>query len=168
MKKINTNESILVRKATLHDMETLLRFEQGVIKAERPFDVTLKPNPIHYYDIKEMIKATHIELVVAELNGKIVGSGYARLEEAKPYLQHSKHAYLGFMYVDPQYRGKGVNHKIIEALKIWSISQNVTEMRLDVYFDNDSAINAYEKAGFAKHMIEMRMDIRPTMIAVDN
>jgi GNAT superfamily N-acetyltransferase len=161
MEKINTNESILVRKATLYDMETLLRFEQGVIKAERPFDITLKPGPIHYYDIEEMIKASHIELVVAELNGKIVGSGYARLEEAKPYLRHARHAYLGFMYVDPDYRGRGVNQKIIEALRTWSLSQNVSEMRLDVYFKNDNAIRAYEKAGFTKHMVEMRMDIKP-------
>jgi len=160
MEKINTNESILVRKATLYDMETLLRFEQGVIKAERPFDITLKPGTIHYYDIEEMIKASHIELVVAELNGKIVGSGYARLEEAKPYLRHARHAYLGFMYVDPDYRGRGVNQKIIEALRTWSLSQNVSEMRLDVYFKNDNAIRAYEKAGFTKHMVEMRMDIK--------
>lgn len=152
---------MIIRKATLNDLEKLLRFEQGVIKAERPFDVTLKPDPIHYYDIEEMIRASHIELVVAELNGKIVGSGYARLEDAKPYLQHAKHAYLGFMYVDPDYRGKGINQNIIEALKTWSASQNVTEMRLDVYFNNDSAIRAYEKAGFTKHMVEMRMDIKP-------
>ena len=60
MEKYNTNESILVRKATLYDMETLLRFEQGVIKAERPFDITLKPDPIHYYGIEDMIKTSHI------------------------------------------------------------------------------------------------------------
>ena len=161
MEKYNTSESITVRKAILRDLDTLLLFEQGVIKAERPFDIILKPGPIHYYDIEEMIKASHIELVVAELNGKIIGSGYARLEEAKHYLQHARHAYLGFMYVDPDYRGKGVNQKIIEALKTWSISQSVTEMRLDVYFNNDNAIRDYEKVGFTKHMIEMRMDIKP-------
>ena len=61
MKKIIKSEFILIRKATLNDMETLLRFEQGVIKTERPFDVTLKPGLIHYYDIDEMIKASHIE-----------------------------------------------------------------------------------------------------------
>jgi GNAT superfamily N-acetyltransferase len=106
-----------------------------------------------------MINAPHIELVVAEFDNKIIGSGYARLETSKHYLRHSKHAYLGFMYVDPNYRGKGVNQKIIEALKTWSLSQNVTEMRLDVYFNNNNAIKAYEKAGFTKHMIEMRMGI---------
>lgn len=32
---------ILIRKATPADLETLLRFEQGVVQAERPFDPTL-------------------------------------------------------------------------------------------------------------------------------
>jgi len=150
-------EEIVIRKATLNDLETLLLFEQGVINAERPFDSTLKTEPTHYYDIKEMINASHVEIVVAEIRSERIGSGYARIESAKPYLKHKKHAYLGFMYVVPEQRGKGVVQKIIEALKQWSVSQNITEMRLEVYQNNLAAIKAYEKIGFTKHMIQMRM-----------
>jgi GNAT superfamily N-acetyltransferase len=59
------------------------------------------------------------------------------------------------MYTDPRHRGKGVNAVIIEALKEWCRSQNITELRLDVYHDNPSAIRAYEKAGFKKHLVNM-------------
>lgn len=151
------SNKIKIRKAALTDMETLLLFEQGVIKAERPFDSTLKEDPITYYNIEEMISSPDIELLVAEFESKIIASGYARIENSKHYLQHPKHAYLGFMYVEPEFRGKGVNQKIIEALQAWSLSQYITELRLDVYFTNSSAIKAYEKVGFEKHMIEMRM-----------
>jgi GNAT superfamily N-acetyltransferase len=106
-----------------------------------------------------MINAPHIELLVAEAGTEIIASGYARIESAKPYLEHSNHAYLGFMYVVPDHRGKGVNKMIIEGLKNWARSQNIFELRLDVYFNNISAIKAYEKIGFIKHMIEMRLDI---------
>jgi ribosomal protein S18 acetylase RimI-like enzyme len=152
-------EEIKIRKATLNDIETLRRFEQGVISAERPFDPTLKKGDIFYYDLEGMIEASHIELLVAELNNELVGSGYARIEKAKPYLQHKEKAYLGFMFVDPKHRGKGINKKIIDALKEWSLSKNITEMRLDVYENNTAAIKAYEKAGFTKHMVEMRKGI---------
>jgi GNAT superfamily N-acetyltransferase len=152
-------EEITIRKATLDDIETLRRFEQGVISAERPFDLTLKKGDIFYYDLEGMIEASHIQLLVATLNNKLIGSGYARIEKAKPYLQHKEKAYLGFMYVEPPFRGKGINKKIIDALKEWALSQNISEMRLDVYQENTSAIYAYEKAGFTKHMIEMRMDL---------
>ncbi len=149
-------DKITTRPATANDLETLLRFEQGVINAERPFDPTLKGDPNRYYDIDAMIDAPHIELLVAEINNEVIGSGYARIENSKPYLRHEKHVYLGFMYVDPSYRGKGINRKIIEALEQWSLSKGITEMRLDVYVANAPAVQAYEKVGFAKHMMEMR------------
>jgi ribosomal protein S18 acetylase RimI-like enzyme len=157
MRNTLDTDKIIIRKAAISDMETLLRFEQGVIKAERPFDKTLRPGAINYYNLEGMIADPNIELVVAEWEEKIIGSGYARIENSKHYLQHPNHAYLGFMFVEAQYRGMGVNNKIIDALRTWSISNNITEMRLDVYYDNARAVRAYEKAGFIKHMIEMRM-----------
>lgn len=150
---------IIIREAALHDLGTLLRFEQGVIRAERPFDPTLGDDPIRYYDIKEMITATHIQLVVAEMGGELVGCGYARIEDAKPYLRHRKYTYLGFMYVEPNYRGQGINQRIIDSLKEWSLSKGITEMRLEVYADNLVAQKAYVRAGFDRHMIEMRQEL---------
>jgi GNAT superfamily N-acetyltransferase len=61
------------------------------------------------------------------------------------------------MYVEPAHRGKGINQMIIAALKTWAYSRNVTELRLDVYHGNATAIKAYEKAGFTSHMINMRL-----------
>ena len=106
-----------------------------------------------------MINDPLVYLVVAEQEGQLIASGYARIREAKPYLRHESYAYLGFMYVVPECRGKGVNAKIIEALNQWSRSKGLTETRLEVYFRNENAIRAYEKAGFAAHMVEMRMPL---------
>lgn len=150
---------IITRTATLADLDTLLEFEQGIIQAERPFDSTLKNGHINYYDIAAMILASHVEVVVAETGSEIIGSGYARIEDSKIYLKHPKHAYLGFMYVKPEYRGKGVNKKVIAALQQWAIGRGITEFRLDVYNDNLPAVKAYEKIGFSKHLIEMRMGL---------
>lgn len=149
-------KEMIVRPAVLDDLDVLLEFEQGVIEAERPFDVTLKRGDIRYYDMEAMIATPNIRLVVAELDGELVASGYARIEESKPYLNHARHAYMGFMYTVPKHRGKGVNRKIIEALEDWSLSQGVTEMRLEVYVENVGAIRAYEKVGFSGSILKMR------------
>jgi GNAT superfamily N-acetyltransferase len=149
-------EQITIRTATIDDLDTLLQFEQGVIKAERPFDATIKDGHVNYYDIVHLIDAPHIEIVVAESGSEIIGCGYARIEDGRIYLKHKQHAYLGFMYVDPAHRGKGVNKLVIEALTKWAISQNMTELRLDVYDENSPAIRAYEKVGFSKHLVQMR------------
>ena len=146
--------------ASLEDLEILLDFEQGIIKAERSFDETLKLGEISYYDIRQMILEPQTEVAVVKINDKIVGSGYAKIIEAKPYYTFEKYAYLGFMYTDTDFRGMGINSKIIEYLKNWCISQNIFEMRLDVYDTNQSAVKAYEKFGFKKDMVNMRMQIK--------
>ena len=43
-----------------------------------------------------MIKATHIYLIVAVLNKKIVGSGYVRIENSKHYHKNPKHGLCWF------------------------------------------------------------------------
>src|SRR5436190_20956301 len=150
---------IKIRKASLLDLKQLLAFEQGLIKTERPFDSTLKPDPVNYYDLKAMLTSQHIEMVVAEVDNKVIASGYARIDKAKPYLNHTHHAYLGFMYVLPEYRGQVINKKIMDVLKDWAIAQNISEFRLEVYNDNVSAIKAYEKFGFKRYFLEMRFNV---------
>jgi RimJ/RimL family protein N-acetyltransferase len=151
---------ISTRPASPADLPALLRFEQGVISAERPMDPTIQDGPIHYYDLNSMLTSPHIHLLVAETaEGTLIGSGYARIDPSRHYLKHTHHAYCGFMYVDPAYRGKGVNQLIIDALKAWAHSKGLTELRLDVYTTNDAAIRAYEKAGFTPYLINMRLGI---------
>lgn len=150
------DNSIHLRHATVTDLVVLRQFEQGVIQAERPFDSTIADDPVQYYDLEYMVTAPHIALMVAEWNGVVIGSGYARIEDAKHFLRHTQHVYLGFMYVVPEHRGKGVNQKLIEALRQWAAAKGIVEMQLEVYCGNEQAIRAYEKIGFEKLLITMR------------
>jgi GNAT superfamily N-acetyltransferase len=150
-------ENVVIRQAVESDLETLLQFEQALIEAERPFDPTIRNGPLHYYDLKEFILSKEAEVVVAVADGRIVSSGYGITKAARPYLDHKEYAYLGFMYTLPKYRGKGINGKIIETLTAWALSRGLEEVRLTVYDDNAPAIAAYEKVGFKKHIIEMRI-----------
>lgn len=150
----------IIRKATLNDVPVLLEFEQGLIKAERPMDPTIKDGKISYYDVSEFIKNEDSELYVVELDHKIVASGYAKIKPDRHYLKHAKQGYLGFMFVPEEHRGKGYNKLIMDALIEWCRERQIYEIRLDVYDVNDSAIRAYEKVGFEKHMITMRLNIK--------
>lgn len=149
----------IIRKATLEDTPVLLEFEQKLIEAERPMDETIKNGKISYYDVTEFIKDNNSELFVAELNNEIVASGYAKIKNDRHYLKHDKQGYLGFMFVPEKHRGNGYNKLILNALLKWCKSKKVTEIRLDVYENNPSAIRAYEKIGFKKHLINMRVNL---------
>lgn len=111
-------DSVNIRPADLGDLDVLLRFEQAIIESERPFDAQLRSgDDVHYYDLEAMILLPDVRVVVAELGSEIIGSGYPRIETSKSYLKHRRHSYLGFMYVVPEHRGKGVNGKSLMPWK---------------------------------------------------
>ncbi|MGD1944937.1 MAG: GNAT family N-acetyltransferase [Croceivirga sp.] len=153
-------KGVVIRDAKLNDLSVLKRFEQEIIKAERPFDITLRPAPISYYDLEEYIKREDVKIIVADIDGMLVGSGYALAKPARHYLDHKDYAYLGFMYTVPEFRGKGINKRIIESLLQWAKEHNLFEVRLTVYNENLPAMKAYEKVGFREHLNEMRLRLK--------
>jgi len=153
------NKNITIRPAANTDLPKLAEFLQTLVDAERPFDPTLKEGEIFYYDIQELISDKATEILVVESNNEIIGSGYAQIRSAKPYEKHEVFGYLGFMFVSPEFRGQGISGLLLTTLKKWILSQGITEVRLQVYDENESAVKAYEKAGFKKIVTTMRCDI---------
>lgn len=149
----------LVRPATRDDLPILKAFEQGIIAAERPYDYTLKPDPISYYDIGELIDSADAEVAVVELDGEIVASGYAQKKSSRHYLRDEYHAFLGFMFVRPEARGQGLNQLLMDYLLAWARANDLPEVHLTVYPGNEPAIRAYEKAGFTPYLSEMRLNL---------
>ena len=150
---------ISLRQATIKDLKKLLEFEQGVVEAEKPLDTFLGDGNLTYYNIPELITAENSHLIVAVSKEKLVGSGYIRLENSAHYHKNSKHGYIGFMYVLPDYRGQRISGLILDSLKIWAKEKNLKELRLDVYHNNPSAVKSYERFGFTKSLVNMRIDI---------
>ncbi|SIN65474.1 GNAT family N-acetyltransferase [Chitinophaga niabensis] len=151
--------TVITRPAAFNDLPVLAEFLQLLVNAERPFDVTLQEGDLIYYDLKELMERDNSELLVLEVDGKLVGCGYAQIRPAKPYLIYKEYAHLGFMYVLPEYRGQGLNQQLIEGLKTWVKSKGVKEVRLEVYTENNAAVRAYEKAGFKQILTEMRYEL---------
>lgn len=154
-------KDIIIRPAVIADLPQLAEFLQFLIEAERPFDPTLKEGEIFYYSIEELILDSKTEVLVMEYNNELIGCGYAQIRAAKPYQKHDLFGYLGFMFVKPDFRGNGLNNLLLNDLKKWVLSQGITEVRLDVYNDNEAAVKAYEKAGFKQILTTMRCDISP-------
>lgn len=151
---------IRIRKAKDNDLSILLDFEQSIIEYERPFEKLMKMEHFNYYDLQKLINSDAAEVLVAEIEGELVGSGYAKLTVSRPYLKDERHAFFGFMYVAPDHRGKGINQTIIHKLVEWSKNQGMKSACLTVFEDNESAIKAYNKVGFRKQFVEMRLNLK--------
>ena len=150
---------ISIRTANLNDLETLLEFEQGVIKAERPMDSFLKEGTLSYYNITELITAKNSHLIVAVTNKELVGSGYLKIEDSNHYHKNPKHGYIGFIFVKPTFRGQRISNLILKSLKKWGEEKGLKELRLDVYSKNTDALKSYNRFGFTKGLVNMKIDI---------
>jgi ribosomal protein S18 acetylase RimI-like enzyme len=150
---------ITYREASMDDLSRLLVLEQKVVEAERPFNASITPGRTTYYDTEDLITSDDAYLIVAESANNIIGTGYAQIRQSKISMDHDIHSYLGFMYVTPDFRGRGINREITEKLIAWSRRRGVTDLYLDVYSENTSAIKAYEKVGFESSLIEMKLSV---------
>ncbi|NSY33636.1 GNAT family N-acetyltransferase [Pseudoalteromonas sp. JC28] len=150
---------MIIRPATINDLTTLLGLEQQVIEAERPYNSTIKSQDAKYYDFEKLLTCSNTLVVVGEVSEQIVATGYVQIRASKQQLQHTQHGYLGFMYVAPEHRGKGLNQAIMEHLIAWCKTQNINDFYLDVYSSNAAAIRAYEKAGFTPCLLEMKLHL---------
>ncbi|MEE9408192.1 MAG: GNAT family N-acetyltransferase [Polaribacter sp.] len=150
---------ISTRIAKIEDLKILLEFEQGVIEAERPLDSFLGEGNLTYYNILELISNDNIHFIVAVLNNELVGSGYLRIENSAHYHKNPKHGYIGFIFVKPSFRGNRISNLVLDTLKNWAKEKSLKELRLDVYSNNSGALKSYERFGFTKSLVNMRIDI---------
>ena len=148
-----------IREAKSEEIEQLKQIEQAIIQYERPFDPNLKSDPISYYDLEDLISRDDAYVIVAVKDEEIIGSGYALIKNSKPYKNPQQYAYLGFMWVSPEHRGQGINGKIIDDLIEWSKSKGLTEIQLEVYAENESAVKAYRKRAFLPDLLTLRLGI---------
>ena len=148
-----------LRLAQPDDLPILLEFEQGVIEEERPCDDSIKKTNANYYDLSDLIADPNTCLQLVEHDARVVGCGYVQLRPSEAAFVHDKHAYLGFMYVEPGVRGQGINKMIIESLISWSRDRGVYDFYLNVYTENPAAIRAYEKVGFTPSQVEMKLNL---------
>lgn len=146
-----------LREARETDLPALLAMEQGLVRDERPYDPTIRPDPVYYHDLPALLADKNSRVVVVEAHDTVVACGFVTRRIPRHYLDHDAYAYLGLMYTHPDFRGRGVNGLIVADLKAWAVSRGLYEMRLTVYYENEPALRAYEKAGFRRHLVEMRL-----------
>ncbi|ESP94179.1 GNAT family N-acetyltransferase [Pseudoalteromonas luteoviolacea] len=153
------SDKILFRQAKLEDKAALLALEQAVVDAERPYNSQIKPDA-HYYDLDDLLQSENASVQVAEYKNDIIATGYVQIRPSKQSLTHVNHGYLGFMFVSPAFRGQELNKKIMQHLMSWAESKDVYDFYLDVYNDNQAAINAYQKLGFEPSLLEMKVNTK--------
>lgn len=66
-----------------------------------------------------MIENDDVEVVVVEVGGWFVGFGYVICKQLWYYVQFSEYVFIGFLYVDFEFCGQGINKQVLDYLFDW-------------------------------------------------
>ncbi|QIG06730.1 GNAT family N-acetyltransferase [Proteus sp. ZN5] len=141
---------IIIRKAILSDVEeintlyTYLFNEMANLQPDR-----LKPGKQDEAFIINGVKNDKFHLLVADLDGKVVGFSMAQIQETPMFncLVQRKYAYIYDIVVDPSVRSQGTGSLLLTAMKEWAKSERMTHLELSVLAENGAAKRFYEREG---------------------
>ncbi len=143
-----------IREAVREDMDQLDKLYSQVDELHRQAypgrfrKPEIAGRPEAYY--LERIQAQDALLLVAELDGQVIGfaEGYLRSAPDIPVLQQRSWLMIDSVAVDQNHRGHGAGKALFDGLEARANKRGITEIELNVYAFNQKAIGFYEKLGF--------------------
>lgn len=149
---------ISFRKATRDDIAEIVRLlaDDFLGRQREKYE---HPLPQNYYDaFEEIDKDENNELVVAELDGEIVGTLQLTYIPSISF-QGRKRAQIESVRIDSRHRGKGLGHKLFE----WAIERarekNCHVVQLTTNDDRRDAHRFYHKLGFVSSHTGMKLKL---------
>ena len=138
---------MIIRKAEAKDAKELNWLLTLLIRDEKKYDKTINED----FEVKNMYE-NYIDdlkkcILVAEYNSIIVGYLYGKIIETDETI-NSKNALLDALYIDSEYRKKGIGNSLIQAFKKWCSNNDIENISVNVWSNNTSAQKLYEKNGF--------------------
>ena len=156
-------DNLIIRKATLNDLETILLLSDGLTLADLPYDKEVDVNWAHtevgkkFYEDK--IKEETGVCFVAEMDNKIVGYFVAGRKDVASY-RYVKVAELENIFVLEGYRSKGVGKKLMEAFKNWAKDLRVDKIAVSAFALNEKGIAFYKREGFLPQDLTLEMHLK--------
>lgn len=103
---------------------------------------------------------TKRELYVAKLGGTVVGYAMTAIRvQDTPELVKRKVFCIQQFCVDEEFRNHGIGTQMMEELRVLARAFGCTDLQLNVYPENDSAVSFYQKCGFMIQNINMQRKV---------
>ncbi|MGF3104591.1 N-acetyltransferase family protein [Rossellomorea sp. DUT-2] len=140
----------IIRNVKVEDAEVLLDIESSVISEGDYFivvseEVEIKPLQEKKERIQSILDNIKETLIIAEVNGVVVGSIEFRSQNRK----RLSHTGSVSMSISKNYRGMGIGKALLKALLDWAEENPLIEkVSLGVFSTNQRAISLYKKMGF--------------------
>ncbi|HZG59150.1 MAG TPA: GNAT family N-acetyltransferase [Anoxybacillus sp.] len=115
--------------------------------------------PIDYY--QQLLNDKNSEVLVAKLDGQVVGFAVLEIKEAPPFasLVPRTYAYISDFGVKKSFQNNGIGKQLFFACVEWAKAKGATSLELNVWEFNQKAISFYEQLGMKPLSRKMAIDL---------
>ena len=101
-------------------------------------------------DLDRLLRARSAALIVAELEGQVVGCAHLQLYDTprSPGMRARKRVHVERLVVDERARRRGVGRRLMDEAARWGAARGAAQLVLTVWSGNDAAARFYEALGY--------------------
>ena len=128
-----------------------MRYSQDIDPIIAPRDGTI-PVLIEKH-LRPAMKSENSRVIVALDNGQVVGYSYLLINEPAIDLEvRKKYGYVHDLFIDAEYRHRGIGERMLDEILRWFRSQNIDRVELGVITGNRPAYSFWKKHGFTDYV----------------
>ncbi len=147
------NLKIKIRKALISEAKEIANLgiklnlhHRNIDSKYYALDKNVKPVITKFF--KKKIRDRNSILLVATSKNKIIGYALGFVKNYPPVRKTKKHGYVSDVFVDKNYREKGISREFIEELMRWFKRKKLKYMELNVDSRNKLGLKAWKDVGF--------------------
>ena len=109
-------------------------------------------------DVRHIVVAELSEELDSESGADLVGFASAQLWWPAPVYEQILEVYLDEIYVVPEHRKEGIGSRLLDGVKDWARSKDVTRIRLGTLAANEEAISFWKNRGASEFLVAMLLE----------
>ena len=143
-----------IRTATLDDLDALLILNQQIEQAHYEAEplVFNPPSDQNRPFIAQLLEDPKVRIFAYLEDNKLIGFLSCRItiNDDIPFLVRKPICRIATIVVDQTVRSKGVGDQLMAHCQQWALTQEATEIRLEVMEFNEQALRFYHRLGFTR------------------
>lgn len=157
----------MIRRATPLDADDIARLWESLVDYHYQLDASLPqaaPDGGRRYALRliDRMDDSHTRIFVADEEGEIVGYVLAIIIDLAPEMFVQEYSgFLADIFVEPDYRKRGIGRQLVDAVRQWYMECGVTHYEWYVAANNPAGIAFWRSIGGRDILMRMRADLPP-------